>query len=529
MPHARPSLAQISNLAQEDALKEAPESSHDPVGNNLVTSARKLTGTTLLPPLLKPPPKIGGVKTPQAREKKRRPQQQLEREEKMEPIDLTAQGQDYTKQEEAPRPSKRPEEDRRARATSSQRKTRSEERLSPRRKSPKRRSRSRSRSRKRREKTPTPELRRGRSRSHRRHERRRERSPIWRRRERGRPSSPRPARARYDPYRHRSPRSGRHPWHTRERRRSSTRDSHSGWRERRREEKQHESLVLKMLERTLNRLEARDSKARKGEEKAQKEAESGTTMMASSKANRENFQRWLTAPQSAGSINLKKIFKAIGYSVDVTRTDLPPAVAGILTLRVLRQAPNLEQMMRCLEWFLRVFEVGLRFERGNQLLEYIRRAMELRRASTGSWEDHDVWRAVDDHIMVAKNSKVKLERNTLDRAKAVMTGGSVSSSSSTSSSGSSSESSGAKKRKKKRKRKRAKKRRAKRKTAHIAPPTTTTVNTSRSPWITQSDLARNQCSACRKFGHWRQGCPTNPRPNNEKIQEQMNTNWICAV
>ena len=104
------------------------------------------------------------------------------------------------------------------------------------------------------------------------------------------------------------------------------------------------------------------------------------------------------------------IFLANGYNVDVTREDLPPAVAGILALRVLRQAPDLSQMLRCIDWFLRVFEVGLRFDKGNQLLEYIRRAMELRRSSAGSWEDHDVWRAVDDHIMVAKNSKVKLEK-----------------------------------------------------------------------------------------------------------------------
>ena len=284
-----------------------------------------------------------------------------------------------------------------------------------------------------------------------------------------------------------------------------------------------------MLEKTLNRLEARGGSLRQGEETAQNKTDEGSTMMATSKANRENFQRWLTAPQSAGSINLKKIFKAIGYSVDVTRTDLPPAAAGILTLRVLRQAPNLEQMMRCLEWFLRVFEVGLRFERGNELLEYIRRAMELRRASTGSWEAHDVWRAVDDHIMVAKNSKVKLERSSMKRAVAVMTTGDGSSSSSDSSSETSSESSGAKKRKKKRKRKRAKKRRAKRKDKQRAQPTLATVNTSRSPWITQSGLARNQCSVCRKFGHWRQGCPTRPRVNNDTQQEQMNTNWICAV
>ena len=71
--------------------------------------------------------------------------------------------------------------------------------------------------------------------------------------------------------------------------------------------------------------------------------------MVWSKANRENFQRWLTAPQIEGSINLEIIFKTIGYSVDVSQTDLPPAVAEILALRVLRQAPNLEEMTRSLE------------------------------------------------------------------------------------------------------------------------------------------------------------------------------------
>ena len=71
--------------------------------------------------------------------------------------------------------------------------------------------------------------------------------------------------------------------------------------------------------------------------------------MVWSKANRENFQRWLTAPQIEASINLEIIFKTIGYTVDVTQTDLPPAVVDILVLRVLRQAPHLEEMMRSLE------------------------------------------------------------------------------------------------------------------------------------------------------------------------------------
>ena len=131
--------------------------------------------------------------------------------------------------------------------------------------------------------------------------------------------------------------------------------------------------------------------------------------------------------------------------------------------------------------------------------------------------------------MVAKNSKVKLERNTVLRTAAVMMARGGSSPSSTSSSSTSSDSSAAKKRKRKRKRKRAKKKRAKRKPGQKVPTTMATVNTSRSPWIAKSGLERNQCSICRKFGHWRQGCPTRPRQNNEQPQEQMNINWICAV
>ena len=60
LPFDRPTIAQVSDLVQREALRDVPESAHDPVGNSLVSSARILTGTTLLPPPLKPPPKIGG-------------------------------------------------------------------------------------------------------------------------------------------------------------------------------------------------------------------------------------------------------------------------------------------------------------------------------------------------------------------------------------------------------------------------------------------------------------------------------------
>ena len=110
------------------------------------------------------------------------------------------------------------------------------------------------------------------------------------------------------------------------------------------------SLILKLLEKTLDRLGPRQTATRdptSNEVKSsQEDVKLSPTLL---KDNRINFQRWLTAPQSSGSMNMKKIFKAIGYNVDVTREDLPPAVAGILALRVLRQAPDLGQMLRCID------------------------------------------------------------------------------------------------------------------------------------------------------------------------------------
>ena len=110
------------------------------------------------------------------------------------------------------------------------------------------------------------------------------------------------------------------------------------------------SLILKLLEKTLDRLEPRQTTIQNSSPNEVKATKEDTTLSPTLlKDNRINFQQWLTAPQSSGSINMKKIFKAIGYNVDVTREDLPPAVAGILALRVLRQAPDLSQMLRCID------------------------------------------------------------------------------------------------------------------------------------------------------------------------------------
>ena len=110
------------------------------------------------------------------------------------------------------------------------------------------------------------------------------------------------------------------------------------------------SLILKLLEKTLDRLEPQQTTTRDPTSHEVKSSQEDVNLSPTlQKDNRINFQRWLTAPQSSGSMNMKKIFKAIGYNVDVTREDLPPAVAGILALRVLRQAPDLSQMLRCID------------------------------------------------------------------------------------------------------------------------------------------------------------------------------------
>ena len=56
-----------------------------------------------------------------------------------------------------------------------------------------------------------------------------------------------------------------------------------------------------------------------------------------------------------------------------------------------------------------------RYPYANQLLELIRKAMELRKPPTRSWSGADIWRARDDHSPVELHSKLKLE----DRSEAM--------------------------------------------------------------------------------------------------------------
>ena len=95
--------------------------------------------------------------------------------------------------------------------------------------------------------------------------------------------------------------------------------------------------------------------------------------------------------------------------MDLTQNNLPPAVPVILVSMILAEAQTTEQCVKAAKWFLKVGEEGFRFARANQLLEFIRRAMEFRRGGTASWDGSDVWRAREDHTIVAQGSKVRLE------------------------------------------------------------------------------------------------------------------------
>ena len=64
------------------------------------------------------------------------------------------------------------------------------------------------------------------------------------------------------------------------------------------------------------------------------------------KANAENFRRWLQAPEGVAPFDFAKIFKALGYGIDITQRNLPPAVPCMLMAMVLAEAQDKEQVNR---------------------------------------------------------------------------------------------------------------------------------------------------------------------------------------
>ena len=81
----------------------------------------------------------------------------------------------------------------------------------------------------------------------------------------------------------------------------------------------------------------------------------------------------------------------------------------MLLALVMAEAEDKEQIGRAARWFLEVAKEGFRFTQAHHLLELFRRAMELRRSPTSAWSGADIWRAREDHTLVAQGSKVTLE------------------------------------------------------------------------------------------------------------------------
>ena len=119
------------------------------------------------------------------------------------------------------------------------------------------------------------------------------------------------------------------------------------------------------------------------------------------KANTENFRRWLQAPEGSAPFDFGKIFKFLGYSIDISQRDLPPAVPSMLIEIVMAEAQGKEEIGRAAKWFLEVAKEGFRFRHAHQFLELLRRAMVIRRASSCSWDGADIWRARKDHTLEA--------------------------------------------------------------------------------------------------------------------------------
>ena len=96
--------------------------------------------------------------------------------------------------------------------------------------------------------------------------------------------------------------------------------------------------------------------------------------------------------------------------MDLTQRNLAPAVPCILILRIIAEAKNMAQVKRATWWFLKVGEEGFRFKQTKQFVEFMRRAMNLGRGVGASWDGWGVWRASEDHTLVAQGSKLRLEQ-----------------------------------------------------------------------------------------------------------------------
>ena len=64
------------------------------------------------------------------------------------------------------------------------------------------------------------------------------------------------------------------------------------------------------------------------------------------KANAENFRQWLAGPEGSAPFDFGKIFKSLGYTIDLTQENLPPAVPCMLMALIFAEGEKVEQMQQ---------------------------------------------------------------------------------------------------------------------------------------------------------------------------------------
>ena len=93
----------------------------------------------------------------------------------------------------------------------------------------------------------------------------------------------------------------------------------------------------------------------------------------------------------------------------MTQENLPAAVPFMLMALIFAEGQNVEQMQQAARWFFEVGKTGFRFRETYKFLEFMRRAIELRRSPASSWSGSDLMRAREDHTLEAQGSKIMLE------------------------------------------------------------------------------------------------------------------------
>ena len=64
------------------------------------------------------------------------------------------------------------------------------------------------------------------------------------------------------------------------------------------------------------------------------------------KANAENFQQWLAGPEGSTPLDFGKIFKSLGYTIDLAQENLPPAIPCMLMALIFAEGKKVEHIQQ---------------------------------------------------------------------------------------------------------------------------------------------------------------------------------------